>query len=631
MNSIAGGTRPKNNTQKKHKNVLFFKDLKLSISEWCPFGQNAIQTFNDSIDSLKGIKTSLLTGKVDDEPATSKFSIKPKFTRVLLKDFDIYNWIKFEGEIEYPERVKQIERIGTYVDKNGFINYGLELQRIGNRTSNFSLDETTAIMADLVEDTSVMMEALLTQFQRRILKVVYGDTPFRPKFIVAMTSGILPEHDSAIDYHDGEAQENEINQLINVAYKYFDLPTGDKVILGTFGIIFISDRPEAFGKVLSFYSFIRGFQLFQTLFFNRLRRMWDQIKDLRAEVLGIQKEEAIGQLEQKLSELGANVVLIEEVMGFMRAGATDMQAIWKMHSNELDASNKSFVDQLQIDREIRVASEKLVDMELVSSGLVDEIQGLRDMVNTLAEKRMREMNKLMSDSVQQGSDAQLSMAANVKASRYSGAALKILSMISAGALGMKISDLGMKAMDELNEDFLHITNPWVVDEAGDPVLWNFWGGYTQVLVGVLLWIIFTLAFFKLINASKDKMKEEKLGKDFVLQLRMPIDVRSTPKRIKKYVDSKDLMFHNVELTGHRVSWYHKQIRGGDKIFYTITLCYDAQLGHIHYIHANTEDKSGDAKFTSNFILKELRDSGLINNKQETHIRGRMGFSTKGGD
>ena len=625
MNGLSGGNRPKNEVQKTHKNVLFFKDLKLSISEWCPFGQNAIQTFNDSIDSLKGIKTSLLTGKVDEEPATSEFNIKPKFTRVLLKDFDIYNWIKFEGEIEYPEMVKQIERIGTYVDKSGFINYGLELQRIGDKTSNFSLDETTAIMADLVEDTSIMMEALLTQFQRRILKVVYGDTPFRPKFIVAMTSKLLPEHDSAISYHDGEAQENEINQLINIAHKFFDLPTGEKVILGTFGIILISDRPEAFGNVLSFYSFIRGFQLFQTLFFNRLRRMWDQIKDLRTEVLSIEKEEAIGQLEQKLSELGADVVLIEEVMGFMRAGASDMHAIWKMHSNELDASNKALVDKLHIDREIRVANEKLGDMELVSSGLVDEIQGLRDMVNTLAEKRMREMNKLMGDNVQQGSDAQLSMAANVKASRYTGAALKILSMISAGALGMKISDLAMKAMDELNEDFLGWKNPWTGD------LWNFWGGYTQVLVGVLLWIIFTLAFFRLINASKDKMKEEKLAKDFVLQLRIPIDVRSTAERIKKYVDSKDLMFHNIELTGHRVSWYHKQKKGEDNIFYTITLCYDAQLGHIHYLHANTEDKKGDAIFTTAFLLKELSDAGLINKKQEAHIRSRMGFSTQGGD
>ncbi len=71
-----------------HKHMLFFQDLKLSISEWVPFGQNAISTFNDSIDSVKGIKSSLLTGTVDEEPDTSTFEIEPKFTRVYLKDFD---------------------------------------------------------------------------------------------------------------------------------------------------------------------------------------------------------------------------------------------------------------------------------------------------------------------------------------------------------------------------------------------------------------------------------------------------------------------------------------------------------------------------------------------------------------
>jgi hypothetical protein len=163
---------------RKHKNILFFKDLKLSISEWCPFGQNAIQTFNDSIDSLKGIKSSLLTGKVDEEPTTPEFNIKPMFTRVFLRDFDIYNWIKFEGVIEYPEEVEQVEKLGTYVDKSGFINYAMIVEKIGNKTAKFSVDETTATLADLIEDTSIMIEALLTQFQRRILKLVYGDTHF---------------------------------------------------------------------------------------------------------------------------------------------------------------------------------------------------------------------------------------------------------------------------------------------------------------------------------------------------------------------------------------------------------------------------------------------------------------------
>jgi hypothetical protein len=608
-----------------HKNVLFFKDLSLSISEWCPFGQNAISTFNESIDSLKGVKSSLLTGKVDEAPATSEFNIKPMFTRVMLKDFDRYNWIKFRGEIEYPEEVEQVEEIGVHVDKSGYINYALKMEDVAGKKEKFSLDETTAILADLVEDTSIMMDALLTQFQRRILKVVYGETPFRPKFTVATTSELMPTQDKAEGYADGEDMQNEINQLCGISYKFFDIGLGEKGILGTNGLLMISKNPEKLGKVLSFYGFIRGFQLFQTTFFARIRQMWDQIKDLRLAILNIEREAAIAELQQELAELGADIVLIEEVMGFMKAGQADMEAIWVGNADKLDLSNKKLAEMLDIPREIHICREKIGDMTMVSKGLVDEVQGLRDMVNTLAEKRMREMSKLMTDNVQQGSDAQMAMAANVKASRYSGAALKILSMISAGALGMKISDLVMKALDEAN------TKWWQLKWPGTDILIDFFGGFLQVIVGVSLWIFFTIAFFHLIKSSSSKMKEEKLSKDFVLHLRMPIDVRSTPDRIKKYLDAKDLIFHNVELTGHRVSWYHKQPKGDDKIFYTMTMCFDAQQGHLHYIHANTEDKKGDAKFTANFILDELMDNNLISKREKKRIRNNMGVAVLGGD
>jgi hypothetical protein len=214
------------------------------------------------------------------------------------------------------------------------------------------------------------------------------------------------------------------------------------------------------------------------------------------------------------------------------------------------------------------------------------------------------------------------MAANVKASRYSGAALKILSAISAGALGMKISDLVMKGLDEWNEG-----NDPPVEILGTS---DFYGGYLQVIVGFACWFALAFIFFHLIKASSAKMKEEKLVKDYVLNLRIPIDVRSTPERIKAYLAEKQVTYHNVELTGHRVSWYHKEPKEDDKIFYTMTLCFDAREGHLHYIHANTEDKKGDAFFTVEWLQKELVGSGLITSAQDRHIRNRLGLPTKGG-
>jgi hypothetical protein len=613
------GEPPKGST---HKNILFFKDLKLNISEWVPFGQNAISTFNDSIDSRKGIKSSLLTGTVDEEPNTSKFEIEPRFTRVYLKEFDQYNWAKFKAFVEYPEEVEQIEELATHVDKAGFVHYGLVLEEVEGKVIKFSLDEVSYIIADLIEDTSIMIDALLTQFQRRALRSIYGHTPFRPKFIVAMTSELMPEQPMASGYHDREAQENEINQIVGVAYDFFDLPPREKVILGTNGLIFISSRPEHYYNVLNFYSFVKSLGMFESIFFARLRQMWDIVKDVRKAILSIEQEEAVGVMQQELSELSSDIVLVEELAKFMMSSAVDAKRIWKMNSTGLDTENRALAERLGIERELIVIAQKIEDMTLVSSGLVDEIKGLRDMLSTLAEKRMREVSKLMADNVQQGSDAQLMLAASAKSSRYSGAALKILSSISAGALGMKISDLLMKGLDEWN----YARDEPIKILGSD----NFFGGYLQVLVGFSLWIAFTLLFFYLIKASSAKMKKEKLEKDYVLQLRIPVDVRSTPDRIREYLAEKKITFHNVELTGHRVSWYHKQPKEEDEIFYTLTMAFDASQGHIYYMHANTEDKKGDAAFTTDWIQKEMVSSGLISKKDDAHIRSRLGLPKGGG-
>ncbi len=83
---MTGGDGVQMTSHSKERNVLFFEDLTLSISEWIPFGQNAIETINDTLDSRKGLKDSLLTGKVDEVPESSSFDIKPFFTRVTIED-----------------------------------------------------------------------------------------------------------------------------------------------------------------------------------------------------------------------------------------------------------------------------------------------------------------------------------------------------------------------------------------------------------------------------------------------------------------------------------------------------------------------------------------------------------------
>jgi hypothetical protein len=601
---VAEGTTPQDSLE---KNILFFRDLSLSISEWIPFGQNAISTINDTIGSIKGRRESLLTGKVDEAPETSEFKMRPSFTRVILKDFDRYDWIKFTAHIEYPEVVEQVRRLGVHIDRSGYVNTGLRVDRIWAKERDFSIDAATALVAGVVEDTSMMLEALLTQFQQRALKLVYGSSHFRPKFVIATTSAIIPRQESAEGYRDGEDQENEINQLLGAAYDFIDLPNGDQLILGINGIILVSSNPEAYGAVLSLFSAMKALQVFQTAFFTRLRKMWDIINDLRRAILHMQSEEEFSRIEQQLAELATNIVQVEEITSFMRSGADAIKSTWDAHRPDLEAIKSHLALVFDIDRELRAISGKIDDMKMTSSSLVDEIHGLKDMIATMAERRMREMSKLMTDNVQQGSEAQQIMLANVRASRYSSAALQVLSAISAGALGMKLADIIVNAV---SSDAL--------------------GTYVHLAVGFVLWIILTAIFFALIRIGISRVKEQKIAERYNLNVRIPIDMRSTPEMIREFLGSKTLIMYNIETTSHRVAWHHEEKVGDNIVFFVLTLCFDPLNGHIHYLHATTENRSGTMKLTVAMSLRILLKEMLLTRRQVNEIKRRMGFDSKRG-
>jgi hypothetical protein len=480
------------------------------------------------------------------------------------------------------------------------------------------LDAVSAVLADLVEDTSMMMEALLTQFQRRCLTLVHGagSTDQRSKYIVAISSGLVPYEEVAMKYQDGKGRQNEIDQLVGTSYEYLDLPQEEMLILGTYGMIYVTKDPHKVPKVLTLYSCIRSLQMFQSIFDGRLRYLWDVIKDTREVVLRLSAGEGIGIIEQRLSQLSADIVLIDEICAYMGAGAKMMAEIWARNKSSPDAMNQNLVNVLDIDRELDVMQGTIADMVMVSKALVDEIQGIRDLLSTMAEKRMRDMNRLLTDNVQQGAEAQQIMLANVRESRYGSAALKILSALSAGYLGMKISDTVMEVLD--NEGFT------------PPIFDTYSGSFFHLTVGFALWFIMAIAFFNLIKKGTAMVKQQKLAKQFNLNIRFPIEKRVPQEAIRSYVGHKDIIFYNVELTGHRIGWHHREARGDHKIRWVVTLCYDPKNGILHYVHASTEDRKGDAQYSTDVILRDLATGGVLTDEQMREINNLMGTPLKGG-
>ena len=69
-----------------------------------------------------------------------------------------------------------------------------------------------SVLADLVEDTSSLMNTLLNNFQRRLLDLVYCDQASqRDKYVLILANSLLPERE-AQDYLDDPACLAEIRQ-----------------------------------------------------------------------------------------------------------------------------------------------------------------------------------------------------------------------------------------------------------------------------------------------------------------------------------------------------------------------------------------------------------------------------------
>ena len=192
---------------------IHLKDLKTYISEYIPFGTNHIIAFNDELDSLSDVKEGLMTSIIDTEPTRATFPIDERLIKVTVTDYDPNDYVIFDASIVYEEVVEQIEEICVYVDTYGRVIYGCQIDEIDGDKTKFSIDRLTRVFADIILDTSKMINGLLSTYQRRLLDLVYFGTPeFRNKFTILLARSIEPDK-KAVDFNDGEDLENELNQI----------------------------------------------------------------------------------------------------------------------------------------------------------------------------------------------------------------------------------------------------------------------------------------------------------------------------------------------------------------------------------------------------------------------------------
>jgi WD repeat-containing protein 35 len=410
------------------------KDVKLVVSEWIPFGHNHIIAFNEQLDSVKNVKGSLLTDMIDKSPENSTFKTPPVLTEVDVINFDIDEFVNFKAKIRYPEVVKQEEEFAVHVDSSGRVIYGVEMVEIGGEGEFLSLDRLSRIIADIVDDSSKMMNTLLSNFQRRLLNLTYyGLARVRNKFVFMVASDISPRKSKAEEYLDGEDLQNEINQVIECVYKVKNFKNGGMAFLGTNGAIIVSEKGSEYDEILYVASYLFGFDLLQRNLFSRLQMLYDTNQDTRSLILQASKLDprAIDKTQSSLSEISANVVLMNEIISYMRNSVATVKKEWDEVRVKMSEAQRELSEFFGIENLFSTAEDRIKDVELIVNGLQDEIRGLQGLATVTSERQMRKIYETLQENTR-------SMDEMIRESQKTGNAVNFLQWIIAGSIAYQI-------------------------------------------------------------------------------------------------------------------------------------------------------------------------------------------------
>jgi len=544
--------------------VVSLKHVNLLIGEYIPFGVNHIVAFNEKLGSYMRVKSALLTQVIDDDPGGSQFAIPSVLTEVQVKNFDRNDFVEFDATIHYPEApgIVQVENFGVHVNSSGKILYGMQLESVGGRPADHvSIDHLSRVLADVVLDSSQLMDTMLTDYQRRLVDLTFfGKGENRDKYTFILAKGVAPDV-PAKEYMDGEDRENELRQVLDTFQGVYDLLDGSKMLVGTHGSILISKDPGKYELVASEYSFLMSLDIFIQNFFSRLFMMNDSVKDIK-KLIDTSEEDpnAIEKAQSELSNSTSDAVLLGEILSYLEESASVLSAEWAEFSKALDPAVKQAASVLTIEARVDAVKEQVKDMKHIVDGLLKSLEGLSRMNETINQRQMRRFQSTLEDNARTMEDM-------VKTSDRTSSGVAIMEMILSGTLVFEL--ISMFSGDQ--------TFP-IAKQEGDLLSTMGWA-----LTSVGIWAMGSALLFWVMKWLGDRSEP-------ALVLRLKINQKFNPEALKAYLAKREVTTEDLDLTGglarKKLMWKYN-----DNIFWeelpkwgkhkvVINLFYDEKTGYI---------------------------------------------------
>ncbi len=390
------------------KNLAFLNGkVRIVLTEWVPIGAHFIYTLQKKLrchqsaykPGVKGTSSGrnfYITKEIDQLPNAAVIESGKTEISMRVIDYKHMEYIRLESNVDIAETGGdlQSEIIGIEISSDGKISYGIELE------GRQSLDDISHIIADLIVDSSKVMNTLFNSYQRKLLDIVFcHESLHRDKSLVIIAEKLENSGGKSLSMNDALSDDGYSAELTQVL-GHLDIISANTlckdefIITGEHGMLLISADSAPLENFLVGYSMMNCIIMFTSNLQGWISWSWDCLND-QEKIIRRQDSEEIMHVQLRLSELSAEQVLLISVPESL---TRDKEAIdsWIKSSDIAKTAENFNIEQYGYIRGLfDNLDQRLSRTERSIRTLGEEINNIRALASTLSEKATFRINEAM--------------------------------------------------------------------------------------------------------------------------------------------------------------------------------------------------------------------------------------------
>ena len=460
--------------------IITLNSVSTIVAEYVPFGANQIVQLNNNIGSNERVQGGFISPEIDINSSETTVELSSELTSVEILDYTLANHINFEAEIRFKEEtgVIQVETFGISLNAEGTCFYGMQIEAVMNRIKDgISLDHLSRILVDVQQDSSKIVDSVISQYQKDILDLIFmGDTPNRNKVNLIIANEISP-HLTAEEYMDKGEYENEFKQIIGDTKAAYDISESDTLVFGAHGLLLCGPRARSYEPLLCAYLQFLTLDIFLQNYFARIRILTDDIKktDLIAETITFDPT-ALSKIRNRIWILSNEIIKMDEILGFI----LEALEIMEIPPEPQEQTGRSLFQRLEISGMKSQLLRRSNDVKKNVIAIRRNLVVLQEKVNAAAESRIVQLYEGLEQNTKNSCALQLFNVDTVHS-------LTILKIIFSGILAFDFLD--------------RITGDWSVIDT----VWMESFVETFLKENMLLWFLVSMVVWVLIAFTVSKL------------------------------------------------------------------------------------------------------------------------------